>query len=228
MVWKEIEALNTEAWGNKNFDENVRQYEDNKIFQAEESQKQRDWQSAEADKERAFTASENAKNRAASRSVGGGGGGGPKTYSFNNSEIKEMRSMYQNMVSDGNSEDEAILSVLMYAEALGKPADTEEKQSIITSLLSSTPSSTESSSNDGKKKDTGINWLGTTIKKKTDTVNWMWGLDNDDVYTVDGKDYYAKDIEKAMEEAGYAEATIDTVIKSINKLKEGKTYKYGG
>lgn len=66
MVWKEIEALNTEAWGNKNFDENVRQYEDNKIFQAEESQKQRDWQSAEADKERAFTASENAKNRAAS------------------------------------------------------------------------------------------------------------------------------------------------------------------
>jgi hypothetical protein len=89
MAWKEIEALNTEAWGNKNFDESVRQYEGNQAFQAEENQKQRDWQSAEAEKERAFTASENAKSRAASRSGGGGGGGSNTGYDYTAEDMQK-------------------------------------------------------------------------------------------------------------------------------------------
>lgn len=67
MAWKEIEALNTEAWSNKNFDEDVRRFNEGLA----ENQRQREWQSAEAEKERAFTASENAKSRAASRASSG-------------------------------------------------------------------------------------------------------------------------------------------------------------
>ena len=74
MAWKEIEALNTDAWANKNFDESVRQYEKNyaqtedhftrnQELQITENQKDRDWKTSEAEKERNFTASENA-NRA--------------------------------------------------------------------------------------------------------------------------------------------------------------------
>lgn len=100
MAWKEIEALNTEAWNDKNFDEgvrqyeqnfaeDVRQYEDNKVFQSSEAEKNRAWQSAEAEKDRAFTASENAKNRAASRSGGSGGGGGGNGYDYSAEEMEK-------------------------------------------------------------------------------------------------------------------------------------------
>lgn len=70
--WAQL--LNSDYWSQTNFDESVRQYEQNyaqtedhftrnQEFQATESQKQRDWQTAESEKDRAFTASENAKNR---------------------------------------------------------------------------------------------------------------------------------------------------------------------
>ena len=92
------QMLNSDAWANKNFDESVRQYEQNyaqaedhftrnQEFQATESQKQRDWQSAESEKDRAFTASENAKSRAASasRSSGDSGGSGSPGKTLSNS-----------------------------------------------------------------------------------------------------------------------------------------------
>ena len=110
MAWKEVEALNTDAWSNKNFDEGVRQYEKNyaqtedhftrnQEFQASESQKNRDWQSAEAEKERAFTASENAKNRAASKSGSRSSGSYDLTGIVTEEEAKAA------MLKAGNSEN---------------------------------------------------------------------------------------------------------------------------
>ena len=87
-AWKEVEALNTDAWANKTYEQTEDHFTRGQEFQATESQKQRDWQSAEAEKDRAFTASENAKNRAASRSGGGGSGGG-SVYDYTAEDLEK-------------------------------------------------------------------------------------------------------------------------------------------
>ena len=136
MVWKKIETLTTDAWNDKNFDEGVRQHEDNKVFQSSEAEKNRAWQSAEAEKDRAFTASENAKNRAASKSSGGGGGGSSTgTYKFTNAEVKEIEKRYLEARESGKSEKDAVASVNAYLSSIGKGYQSVEQEAVVAELL---------------------------------------------------------------------------------------------
>lgn len=93
QAWQMMNMENSDWWNQTNFDEGVRQFNENQAFQdkwnqknydqtedhftrgqeftASENQKNRDFQASEAEKDRNFTASENAKNRAASSKSGG-------------------------------------------------------------------------------------------------------------------------------------------------------------
>jgi hypothetical protein len=212
MAWKEIEALNTEAWANKNFDEGVRQYEGNQAFQAEENQKQRDWQSAEAEKERAFTASENAKSRAASRSGGGGGGSSTsKTKAPSQSQMKGALEAYNEggtkgletyLASFTYADDEFLTTLANYATSYG-----HEWMSDYESMSGATIS------NDTKNGTEKNGWFGTTLFGSK-------GVDHDDEYTYTNA-YGEKttatydDIEKIIKNSTMPQDKKDELLKNI-------------
>ena len=182
----------------------------NQDFTASENQKNRDFQAAEAEKDRAFTATQNALNRSASKSGGGDG------YALSTAEVNGMIKASQ----DAGGGEKGIDAAINYLRAIGKAPTTPEQTDIVYNAL-------------GIGNDTKIDWTNVTITKKTDTWNGvfnmagLWGnIDSNDVYTVNGKDYYASEIRAAMEEAGVTKATIDKIITGINQLGENGTYKY--
>ena len=204
IAWKEGSMLNSDYWNQSNQD-----------FQATESQKQREWQSAEAEKERAFTASENAKNRSVKSSSGGSG------YKLSTTEISAITKAY----NDAGGGEKGIEAAMNQLEALGKAPQSAEEADVVYGLLGQTTGTSDSKS--------GVDWTTATITKTEDTTNGflgiknIWGgIDNNDVYTVNGKTYYADDIKAAMEEDNIPQATIDKIIKDINKLGKNGTYTY--
>ena len=217
---------NTDWWNQTNFDEGVRQYEQNyaqnedhftrgQEFQATESQKQRDWQTSEAEKDRNFTASENAKNRAASKSGSGGNG-----YELSTGEISAIKKAW-NDAGGGQAGWDAVVDTL---SMLGKPLQSDEQSAMIKNILGN-----ESISSDNK---SGIDWKNANIIKTVDTTNGLFGLggnwhiDSNDKYEINGNTYYAKDIKEAMEEDGIPEAMINEILKNINTLDKNGTYNY--
>ena len=220
MAWKEVEALNADAWADKNYAQTEDHFTRNQEFQATESQKNRDWQSAEAEKDRAFTASENAKNRAASKS-GSRSSGNDGTYKFTTTEINALTKAF-NDAGGGAKGWEAVVDL---ASAYGKAPQNDEQSSILKSVLGGTTTTGGNKS--------GIDWTNVDITKKTDTWNgflntgsWFGNIDSNNVYTVNGKDYYVEDLEALMDEDGLSKAMKDKIIKNIDNLKEGKTYRY--
>ena len=112
-----------------------------------------------------------------------------------------------------------------YLDALGKAPTNESEANIVNNILGKSTGTSDSKS--------GVNWTTATITKTKDTVNGLFGLgnvtghiDSNDEYTVNGKTYYAKDIKAAMEKDGVPQATIDKILKDINKLGANKSYTY--
>ena len=207
MAYKNAEMLNSDYWN-----------QSNQIFQATENQKNRDFQASEAEKERAFTASENAKNRAVKSSSSNPSG---SALDLSPSEINAVVKAY-NDAGGGDKGKQAALGAL---QLLGKPVQSAEQVDALDSILAGNTVVSDSES--------GIDWTKATITKTEDTVNGLFGLggnwhiDSNDKYTVNGKSYYADDIKSAMEEDGLPDATIDKILKEINKLGKGGTYTYG-
>ena len=208
QAWKEVEALNTDAWAGKNFDEGVRQYEKNYAQTEDHFTRNQEFQASEAQKDRDFTASENAKNRAASRSGGSGGSGG--TYKLSTTEVNGLTEAFNDGGVDG---------AMAYLSAIGKAPTDENSLSVIENILvqadakatktkeANTPKSGTISEFRSKKGDNFTVTVGgktygvenhgkvtnnTTLKNlnKLNTSNGSTFLYNGDAYVKSGDGYY--------------------------------------
>ena len=200
IAYQNAQMQNTDWWNQTNFDEGVRQYNQNyaqaedhftrnQEFQATESQKQRDWQSAEAEKERAFTASENAKNRSVK---GSGGGGGGDLKSPTQTQKQKALEAYNN---GGEAE------YFKYLDSLPSDVDVAEIDMYV--------------NGDGSESNKGYGTL--PYSQRTYTViddggnNWGWGIDNNakvkdqygNVYTLKQLAEYDEDIAKELSKKIY-------------------------
>jgi hypothetical protein len=195
---------NTDWWNQKNFDESVRQYEKNFAEQQRQHNEQMAYKWASLNKK---------------GSGSGSGGGG---YELSTAEVNGMLKASK----DAGGGEKGIAAAINYLKAIGKAPTTTEQADIVYNALGI--------GNEGyADTKSGIDWKNATITKKTDTWNGifnmagLWGnIDSNDVYTVNGTDYYVADIRKAMEEDGLPAATIEKIIKGIDQLGENGTYKY--
>lgn len=235
--------LNTDYWNQTNFDEGVRQYEqsfaeDVRQYDTSlaENQRQFDksydqtekWNQKDLDYKYSALKQDNDQfyanlNYQKSKAAGGGAGGG-SSYKLSTAEINGM----QKACNDAGGGEAGIDAAMSYLSALGKAPTNADEANIVYNALGINSGTGASGNTNGK-----IDWTTATITKSKDTMNGIlgvkniWGgIDNNDQYTINGKTYYIDDIEDAMKADGIPQATIDTIIKNINGLKENGTYKY--
>jgi hypothetical protein len=224
------QIYNSDYWNQTNFDEGVRQYEksfaeDVRQFDTSFAEGQRQFNESLAEQKRQHN-DQMSYNWASLSKKSGSGGLGDGGYKFSSTEISALTKAY-NEACGGDAGIEAALSI---ANALGKAPQNEEQANILYGILGDTVSAT---TKEDKQNKSGIDWTSVEITKKTDTANGilgiknLWGgIDSNDVYTIGNKTYYADDIEEAMKTDKVPEATRKQIIHSINKLKEGNSYKY--
>jgi hypothetical protein len=219
------QMLNNDYWSKTNFDEGVRQYEQTfaenvRQFDTSFAENQRQYNESLAEQKRQHNEqmSYNWANLNSKKSDNGSVPGGLKL------STAELNAALEANESAGGGEN-GFAAAVSRLRAMGINID-ESNAAILMDALNGTPSGV------GETKS-GIDWLTADITKSKNTVNGIFGLgnwtgniDSNDVYTVNGKEYYAKDIEAAMEEDGIPEATIKKILKQINGLSENGTYKY--
>lgn len=205
LAYKYAEMLNSDYWNETKLD-----YQKDRDAVADSQ-----WEKQFAETKRV-----NDAQIAKMKSSGSGGSGGSGSYKLSTTEINAISKAY-NDAGGGEKGIEAAMNVLA---GLGKAPQNEAQADVVYNILGT------SGGSDGK---SGVDWMNVDIIKTTDTTNGFLGIgnltghiDTNDVYTVNGKTYYADDIETAMEEDGIPQATIDKILKSINGLSENGIYNY--
>lgn len=214
-VYQMMQMQNNDWWNQTNFDESVRQYE--KTFAENVRQYDQSYAQTEKWNQKELDYKYYAANKSSSGSGGSDESGG---HDLSPSEINAVVKVY-NDAGGGDKGKQAALGAL---QLLGKPVQSAEQVDALDSILSGNTAVSDSKS--------GVDWTKATITKTEDTTNGIfgwggdWHIDSNDVYTVNGKTYYADDIKAAMEEDGIPDATIEKLIKDINKLGKNGTYTY--
>jgi hypothetical protein len=190
MAWKEIEALNTEAWNNKNFDEGVRQYEQSFAEDVRQYEKSFDEGVRQFNETMSF-------NKTKSAGSGGGGGGGsrssktPELKSPTETQMKNALKAYNEEGNDG------------FNKYVNSIPDTVDKDAIVQYIAQygELPYS--------QRTYTVIDDGG---------VNWGWGIDNNakvkdqygNEYTLKQLKDYDEDIAKELSSKKYKKGSTYT------------------
>ena len=231
--------LNTDWWNATQYNEGVRQYEQNfaeeqRQYNESLAEEQRQynqnyaqtekWNQKEIDyKYAALWQDQNQFNTKLQSDAEKDAKKG--SYSFTPSEIAYLKDI-DNSAGGG---EQGIDAVMIELEAMGKSPSTAEEADILYNLLRNPIKTETNTAAKGK-----IDWLNVDIKKSKDTANGflgiknIWGgIDSNDEYEINGKIYHAKDIKEAMEEDKIPQATIDAILKKINNLSENGIYNFG-
>ena len=188
--------LNSDAWNQTNFDESVRQYDQNYALQQEQfAEEKRQFDATMAENKRQFDTTM-AYNKSKGGGGSGGSGGSGKTSNLTDSQIKTAQELY---IKAGGG-DAGLAEVDGYLSAIGKNNLSEEGASYLMSTL-----------NDATIPSWYQNW---TITK--DSKNWFGGNDNNDKYSNGSTTKSFKELKKEIENSGLKK---DEQEKILNKLK---------
>ncbi len=177
--------LNSDAWNQTNFDEGVRQYEQNYALQQEQF----------AEEKRQFDATMVYNKSKGSGGGSGGSGGSGKTSNLTDSQIKTAQEIY---IKAGGG-DAGLAEVDGYLSAIGKNNLSEEGASYLMSTL-----------NDASIPSWYQNW---TITK--DTTNWFGGNDNNDKYSNGSITKSFKELKKEIENSGLKKDEQEKILNKL-------------
>ena len=192
MAWKEVEALNTEAWANKNFDEGVRQYETTLA----EQKRQYDTSFAEEQRQFNETMAFNQAKAASSSGGGGGGGGsyGSGNYKLSTTEINGLSEAYKKGGIDG---------AWAYLNGIGKAPTEDYSVAVVEDLLFQVEAEIEAE-NTEKEAEKKAN------TPKSGTVS--------EFRSVEGDNFTVKVGDKTYGVENHGKVTDNTTLKALNKL----------
>lgn len=203
-AWKQVEVENTDAWANKNFDESVRQYEQNyaqteKWKQTEfdymvdrDAVKDSQWEKEFALNEK-YTNAQIAKMN--SSGSGGSGGSGSGSYKLSTTEQKALKEEYKNGGID---------AALAYLNGIGKSPGDENSLGIVESILAQVDTEVEANT------------------PKSGSVSKFRTTNGDNFTVTVGKTSYGVE--------NHGKVTDSTTLKSLNKLNttNGAAFLYDG